>query len=104
MSIRSVVVFKDESGSFAVYKHSDAHPGGLYGMLAAIEKAKPYAWTLPRFEANEFAAAFVQSAKNGPGGVRLTSGPDAHSDLKYVYTVTCKDGKLDVHVRKVHKA
>lgn len=68
-------------------------------MLAAIHAAGNYAWKLPRFEADEYAAAFVRSAKEAGGGdVRLTSGPEQHGDLEYVYVVTCANGKLVIKV------
>ena len=39
-----------------------------------IENAKEFAWELPRFEADEFAAAFVAANKNKAGGeVRLVN-------------------------------
>ena len=53
----------------AVYKHYDNYPKGA---AYHIEAAKDYAWRLPRFEADEFAAAFVAANKNKSGGeVRL---------------------------------
>ena len=42
-----------------VYKHSDGYP---YGAVCWITKALEHAWPLPRFEADEFAAAFVVAA------------------------------------------
>jgi hypothetical protein len=39
-----------------VYKHSDGYPDGA---VCWITKALEHAWPLPRFEADEFAAAFV---------------------------------------------
>ena len=44
-----------------VYEHSDGYPDGA---VCWITKALEYAWPLPRFEVDEFAAAFV--AANDP--------------------------------------
>jgi hypothetical protein len=43
-----------------VYKHSDGYPEGA---VCWITKALEHAWPLPRFEADEFAAAFVAANK-----------------------------------------
>jgi hypothetical protein len=98
MSTRAVVTFKDAYGEYSVYKHCDGYPNGDGGMIAAIHAAEMNAWKLPRFEADEFAAAFVAANKDGPGYIRLTSGPMAHGDLAYTYLVTCPDGKLHIAV------
>ena len=50
----------DFPGVVTVYKHHDGYPSGA---AAAIEAALPHAWQLPRFEADEFAAAFVRGNK-----------------------------------------
>src|SRR5271166_6263079 len=50
----------DWPGVVTVYKHHDGYPSGA---AAAIEAALPYAWPLPRYEADEFAAAFVAANK-----------------------------------------
>lgn len=109
MSTRCVVVFKDERGRHSVYKHHDGYPDGL---LPVIKAAKKYAWKLPRFEADEFAAAFVTQCKldsvksaselgssDYGGGVRLTHSPDCHGDLEYVYYVSLKNGRLFVEYK-----
>lgn len=50
----------DWPGVVTVYKHHDGYPSGA---AQAIEAALPYAWPLPRFECDEFAAAFVRANK-----------------------------------------
>jgi hypothetical protein len=50
----------DFPGVVTVYKHRDGYPKGA---ARAIEAAIPYAFPLPRFEADEFAAAFVRANK-----------------------------------------
>jgi hypothetical protein len=44
-----------------VYKHGDGYPEGA---VCWITKALKFAWALPRFEADEFAAAFVAANKD----------------------------------------
>jgi hypothetical protein len=60
MSTRAVYTFSDSDGTYHVYKHSDGYPTGA---AQAIEATLECAWTLPRFEADEFAAAFVAANK-----------------------------------------
>lgn len=85
MGTRSVVTFSgDQNTAFSVYVHWDSYPDGMADMLVS---AFAKSWPLPRFEADEFAASFVAANKTGAGTVRLTTGPDAHGDLAYVYEV-----------------
>jgi hypothetical protein len=95
MSTRAVYTFKDEYDSFSVYKHYDGYPegeGAGTGAFGFIKAAKEFAWDLPRFEASEFAAAFIAANKNQAGGdLYLTKGPEAHGDLSYRYEIT-RDG------------
>ena len=53
MGTRAIYVFEDENEEVYVYKHYDNYPQGAVDF---IEKAKEFAWELPRFEADEFAA------------------------------------------------
>lgn len=78
-----------------VYIHGDGYPTGA---LDFFKKALPYSWPLPRFEHDEFAAAFVAAAKvvNGkpmPGGVRLFPSSDdwsehAPGDIQFRYEIS----------------
>jgi hypothetical protein len=61
MSTRACYTFRSDQESFHVYKHSDGYPSGA---AEWIEAALQYAWPLPRFEADEFAAAFVAANKS----------------------------------------
>jgi hypothetical protein len=63
MSTRALYTFKGDEGSFNVYKHHDGYPSGAAQTLkTAIDW---FAWQLPRFEADEFAAAFCAAGKIG---------------------------------------
>lgn len=88
MSTRSVFTFIDNpfgtERRFSVYKHSDGYPSGA---LAAVADAIPFAWPSPRFEANDFAAAFVRGNKNGGGNIYFTTKPEDHGDLEFDYEV-----------------
>ena len=71
MGTRAIYIFEDEHEEVHVYKHYDNYP---LGAVDFIENAKEFAWELPRFEADEFAAAFVAANKNRTGGgVRLVN-------------------------------
>jgi hypothetical protein len=64
MSTRACYRFIDRPGDHAevvtIYKHSDGYPEGA---VCWITKALEFAWPLPRFEADEFAAAFIAANK-----------------------------------------
>ncbi len=90
--------FKNDRGTTnicAVYKHYDNYPEGA---ASHIEAAKDYAWKLPRFEADEFASAFVAANKNKDGGeIKLiplfehTSRPEVMKDYpwcEFFYDIT----------------
>ena len=98
MGTRAVYTFIGEDERHSVYKHWDGYPRGACRFIA---NALPLAWPLPRFEADEFAAAFVAANKKQAGDVRLTSGPGAHGDLAYTYEIRCRDGRLHVRIDRV---
>ena len=93
MGTRAIYQFRDGDDECFVYKHYDNYP---HGAVQFIEAAKGFAWKLPRFEADEFASAFVAAnkSKNG-GGVRLISHHfknegeilDANSWCEYHYII-----------------
>ncbi len=63
MSTRGVYTFKDDRNTIHVYKHSDNYPTGA---AEAIEEAVLFSWLASdrhRFEADDFAAAFVAANK-----------------------------------------
>jgi len=104
MSTRAMYTF---GGDFHVYKHHDGYPyckfpQGEGGGLVWINKAIEYAWELPRFEADEFAAAFVAANKEPrQGGVRLVNKMhpwEFSSDCEYWYKVKIAVPALDVWV------
>lgn len=107
MSTRAMYTFRSADGSeeFHVYKHQDGYPtGAAEALVAALE----YAWPLPRYEADEFAAAFVAANKSHSGGVRLMPSGKfedvAPYDLEYRYIIQPRQGhvgastQLDAHL------
>lgn len=94
MSTRAVFTFSDpdhRGRPLVVYKHHDGYPEGA---LAALRRTldSGLCWPLPRFEADEFAAAFVAANKpKGGGGIRLLGAGDwrdlAPPDVEFVYHV-----------------
>lgn len=63
MSTRGMYTFIGEDGSFNVYQHSDNYPSDAARTLkTAIDW---FAWQLPRYEADAFAAAFCAAGKVG---------------------------------------
>ena len=93
MSTRAVYTFKDNSGEYSVYKHFDGYPSGAGEALKATLDSKK-CWDFPRFEADEFAAAFIAANKTEGGNLRLTNGANTHDDLGYNYIITFKDKNL----------
>ena len=95
MGTRAVYTFIDQGNRHSVYKHYDGYP--RWG-CQFIANTLPLAWPLPRFEADEFAAAFVAANKKQAGDIRLTTGPEAHGDLAYRYEIRCPGGRIHVRI------
>lgn len=96
MGTRAVITFIDEDNTFHVYKHWDGNPESILG---CIEAAKVFAWELPRFEVDEFAAAFIAANKcKGGGDIRLTHNYEDHPDIEYRYEVRSTDCGLEVRI------
>lgn len=95
MSTRALYTFYDDAENcFHVYKHHDGYPSGA---VKWIEAAFKFAWELPRFEAADFAAAFIAANKTGGGGVYLSTGK--HGDLSYSYHIRQSDDKKTLTVK-----
>ena len=102
MSTRAMYSFIDDGGKecYHVYKHHDGYPVGALGFIKdTLERA----WALPRYEADEFAAAFVVATKSMAGGTRLMeSGPwkkVAACDIAYRYEVYPYGEKRNLRVK-----
>mgnify|MGYP003130566871 len=104
MGTRAIYIFEDEHEEVWAYKHYDNYPRGAANF---IEDAKEYAWEFPRFEADEFAAAFVAANKNPKGGeVRLINALfkdrdemlEAHEWNDYYYVISYQPHHRDLWV------
>lgn len=85
MGTRAVYTFKSHGETYHVYKHWDGYLSGAAGFFA---NAVQYAWQGDRFEAADFAAAFITGNKpKGGGDVYFSRGPNKHGDLEYCYEV-----------------
>jgi hypothetical protein len=93
MSTRAILTFKDfEDAPLHVYQHCDGYPTGIAENLKAVLSGGK-AWPFPRFEADEFAAAYVATCKTSGGNIRLARTRRAAGDVAFGYTVYVKDGE-----------
>ena len=104
MSTRATYTFIDSYDTFHVYKHHDGYPSGAAKFIA---NAMLNAWSLPRYEADEFAAAFIAANKDGGGGIRMLHSGHwfvvSPGDIEYRYEVRCgRDGELLVTCYKIN--
>ena len=89
MATRSNIIVQDEYSRIQVYRHWDGYPKAV---IPELKEALEFAWPLPRFEADDFAAAIVRAWKNEGGGhIRIDGNPKAfemvHGDTEYVYVI-----------------
>jgi hypothetical protein len=87
MSTRATITVADERDSFDLYQHHDGYPDGPHGLVRHLAMARLLAWSLPRFEAADFAAAVIAVLKDRGGSTYLTKDADAHSDRSFHYRI-----------------
>jgi len=87
MSTRATITVADQHDSFDLYQHHDGYPDGPHGLVRHIGMARRLAWSLPRFEAADFAAAIVAVLKDRGGSTYLTKDAEAHGDRSYHYRI-----------------
>ncbi len=87
MATRATITVTDEHDSFDMYQHYDGYPDGEHGVVRHIAMARQLAWSPPRFEAADFAAAIVAVLKNRDGSTYLTKDADAHTDRAFHYQI-----------------
>lgn len=98
MSTRAMFTFVSGNEIYHVYKRSDGDPPWA---AYFIEKSKEKAWSLPRFAADDFSAAFIAANKSGGGGVYLSPAKDVEdfpSDIEFRYEISVKPGGRDLNV------
>ena len=83
MSTRAVYTFKDDIGTFHVYKHLDGYPEGAIDFIKAAFEAES-----PRCEASDLAVSFIVANKRPKSSTQLTPHYDEHKDLEYRYEIT----------------
>lgn len=102
MSTRGLYTFIDSDNSqFTVFKHWDNYPNGAYQF---IQNALALAWDLPRFEADEFAAAFIAANKKGGGDLRLLNADSTNGDalgVEYHYFIRALGYNLEIITRDI---
>jgi hypothetical protein len=98
MSTRSNIIVDDGKKRIQIYRHWDGHPENVIDdLMIALE----YAWPLPRFEADDFAAAIIRAWKNKEGGnIYIDGSPEKweliHGDVDYIYVVKPPIEKLPI--------
>lgn len=101
MSTRAIYTFKDlEGDTFTVFKHYDGYPTAM-GAYKFIQNALSYAWKLPRFEADEFSAAFIAANKSQAGDLRLLDSQSTNGDvlgIEFHYVIEPDGNRLKVMV------
>lgn len=93
MGTRATITFMDNHDEFVIYQHYDGYPKYVED---SVRLAMQYAWELPRFEAADFAAAYIRATKERGGTIYLTHSPANHGDLAYRYNVGTRGGGLGV--------
>lgn len=93
MSTRCNIIIKDKYNSIQLYRHCDGYPHSKGGVIENLKEVMPYAWKLPRMEADDFAAAIVRAWKEKGGGNIYIDGtaniPNTlHGDIEYYYIIT----------------
>jgi hypothetical protein len=103
MSTRGLYTFIDSDNTrLNVFKHWDNYPEGAYPF---IQNALALAWDLPRFEADEFGAAFIASNKKGEGDLRLLNEASTNGDIlgiEYHYLITSEGKRLKVITKDLY--
>jgi hypothetical protein len=94
MSTNAIITFSDEEYSYSIYQQYDGDPKEVAKSLTA---ALEFAWPLPRFEPEEFAAAYIRANKVRAGGLYLTHKGE-YEETPYAYRVTLEDEQIRVHV------
>ena len=98
MATRSTISVHGTDTAIHIYRHWDGYPSAV---IPDLYSALSFAWPLPRFEADEFAAAIVCSMKTKPGNIRICSEPNSSFDRSYHYDILgAGSGDLRLRVTK----
>lgn len=120
MATRCNIIVEDDRNRIQIYRNSDGYPDTEHGVLADLQSVFPYAWPLPRFEADEFSAAIVAAWKSSiqkvgdtgyfvqGGNILIDGNPRGnellHGDIEWLYTITRskKEGCIHVIVEQMY--
>ena len=92
MATPAIYTFIDSPSRYYVYKHWDNDPSGA---AQFISNALKESWELPRFEADEFAAAFITANKKESGDIRIAQTNEGYN-ANFRYEIRCKEEKIHV--------
>lgn len=94
MSTAAKIIVKDDISRFVLYQHHD----GDTVKKSAFEALK-YAWPLPRFDAAEFATAYIATVKPpGAGHIYLVGDDEDMCDYDYCWVISSHGDKLIVEL------
>jgi hypothetical protein len=104
MATRGIWTFVDRDTvpetEYHVYKHWDNYPSGASACIIKVLLSK-LCWEWPRWEADEFAAAFIAANKSGPGDIRLAASRHAAQDVAYGYSLWASPDGTNLRIRVV---
>lgn len=93
MTADTVITFRDLKSRFSVYRTFEDKQISVYDLFDITKK---YTGELSKYDAGEFAAAFIAVAKKTKGEIRLIE-PHAQQEYSiYCYEVYLKDGSVHI--------
>lgn len=95
MSTRAIIHIYDELDGFNIYVQRDGFPQKV---KALVEEAKAFAWSLPRFEAWDFATALIKVLKQEPWNIYLINTTESLGTVDYYYQLTSKAWNLYLEI------
>ena len=96
MGTRATFIFEDDTEKYQVYSHWDGYPTEA---VNKIKDAMSFAWDLPRYEASDFAAAFIAGNKpKGGGSIRAMNYGNKNDWAEYVYVISGSGDPISSHV------
>jgi hypothetical protein len=81
MGTPAQITFKDANDSIRIICNDDGHPETI---ASRISNSYKVAWPVGRYDATEFAAAFVATNKTRAGGVYIVNKGIYVADYRYV--------------------
>ncbi len=85
-----------EDDNHFVFRHWDGYPSVI---MPDLLKVLPFAWPLPRFEPDDFAAAIIRAWKEEGGG-NIRTAKDEYVVSNFFYVIYPKNDQVWVEIRK----